>query len=213
MGSRVNVQGQDSKKEKTESAHYENQQQQKRKKKKKEKRKQNKNTHTKKQRKWLGLLGTTQLTLAWINLRLKVIRDYYRKFRKPRKEVAEVVKRLAYNVGDLGSIPGSRRSSGEGNGTPLQYSCLENPMDRGAWWATVHGVAKSRTRLSDITHSLYVGQSDFYTQTFSQNSQSNFKRQPLLLLLLNLFYGKGQQLFQDHKAFGTAGVWPPSTCF
>ena len=41
--------------------------------------------------------------------------------------------------------------TGEGNGTPLQYSCLENPMDRGAWWAAVHGVAKSRTRLSDFT--------------------------------------------------------------
>ena len=41
--------------------------------------------------------------------------------------------------------------SGEGNGTPLQYSCLENPMDRGAWWAPVHGVAKSRARLSDFT--------------------------------------------------------------
>ena len=40
---------------------------------------------------------------------------------------------------------------GEGDGTPLQYSCLENPMDRGAWWATVHGVAKSQTRLSDFT--------------------------------------------------------------
>ena len=40
---------------------------------------------------------------------------------------------------------------GEGNGTPLQYSCLENPMDRGAWWAAVHGVAKSQTRLSDFT--------------------------------------------------------------
>ena len=49
------------------------------------------------------------------------------------------VKASAYNVGDLGSIPGSGRSPGEGNGTPLQYSCLENPMDRGAWWATVHG--------------------------------------------------------------------------
>ena len=47
--------------------------------------------------------------------------------------------------GDLGSIPGSGRSPGEGNGNPLQYSCLENPMDRGAWWATVHGVPKSRT--------------------------------------------------------------------
>ena len=50
-----------------------------------------------------------------------------------------------YNVGDPGSIPGSGRSPGEGTGNPLQYSCLENPMDRGAWWATVHGVAKSRT--------------------------------------------------------------------
>ena len=44
---------------------------------------------------------------------------------------------------------------GEGNGTPLQYSCLENPMDRGAWWATVHGVAKSQTRLSDFTFTFH----------------------------------------------------------
>ena len=61
------------------------------------------------------------------------------------------VKASACNVGDLGSIPGSGRSPGEGNGNPLQYSCLENPMDGGAWWATVHGVAKSRTQLSDFT--------------------------------------------------------------
>ena len=54
----------------------------------------------------------------------------------------------ACNVGDLGSIPGLGRSPGEGNGNPLQYSCLENPMDGGAWWAIVHGVAKSRTQLS-----------------------------------------------------------------
>ena len=53
------------------------------------------------------------------------------------------------NAEDLGSIPGSGRSSGDGNGNPLQYSCLENPMDRGAWWATVHGVAESQTSLSD----------------------------------------------------------------
>ena len=61
------------------------------------------------------------------------------------------VKVSACNAGDLGSIPGSGRSPGEGNGNPLQYSCLENPMDGGAWWATVHGVAESRTRLSDFT--------------------------------------------------------------
>ena len=51
----------------------------------------------------------------------------------------------ACNVGDPGSIPGSGRSPGEGNGNPLQYSCLENSMDGGAWWATVYGVPKSRT--------------------------------------------------------------------
>ena len=55
------------------------------------------------------------------------------------------VEASAFNVGDLGSIPGSGRSPGEGNGNPLQCSCLENPMDGGAWWATVHRVAKSRT--------------------------------------------------------------------
>ena len=60
-------------------------------------------------------------------------------------------KASACNVGDLGLIPGSGRSSGEGNGNPLQYSCLENPMDGGAQWATVHGVTKSQTRLSDFT--------------------------------------------------------------
>ena len=53
-------------------------------------------------------------------------------------------KESAYNAGDLGSIPESGRSSGKGNGNPLQYSCLENPMDRGAWWATVHGVTESQ---------------------------------------------------------------------
>ena len=58
-------------------------------------------------------------------------------------------KESACNAGDLGSIPGSGRSPGEGNGNPLQYSCPENPMDRGAWQAIVHGVTKSRTRLSD----------------------------------------------------------------
>ena len=62
------------------------------------------------------------------------------------------VKASACNAGDLGSIPGLGRSPGEGNGNPLQYSCLENPMDGGAWWATVHRVAKSRTQLSDFTH-------------------------------------------------------------
>ena len=62
-------------------------------------------------------------------------------------------KESAWNAGDLGLIPGSGRSPGEGNSYPLQYSCLENPTDRGAWRATVQGVAKSQTR---PTLSLYV---------------------------------------------------------
>ena len=60
-----------------------------------------------------------------------------------------VVKNSSANAGDTGSIPGWGRSPEEGNGNPLQYSCLGNPMDRDAWWATVHGVAKSWTPLSN----------------------------------------------------------------
>ena len=53
------------------------------------------------------------------------------------------------------NLPDFRTMNGEGNGTPLQYSCLENPTDGGAWWAAVHGVAKSRTRLSDFTFTFH----------------------------------------------------------
>ena len=59
-----------------------------------------------------------------------------------------MIKNLSANTRDSGSIPGLGRSAGVGNGILLQYSCLENSMNRGAWWATVHGVAKSQTRLS-----------------------------------------------------------------
>ena len=62
-----------------------------------------------------------------------------------------MVKKLPDNEGDIrdrGSIPGSGRSPGGGHGNPLEYSCLENPMDRGVWWATGHRVAKSQTRVS-----------------------------------------------------------------
>ena len=58
-----------------------------------------------------------------------------------------VVKNLPATAGDIGSIPGSGRSLGGGHGNPLQYSCLENPMDREAWQATVHKVTKSQTQL------------------------------------------------------------------
>ena len=72
------------------------------------------------------------------------------------REDGSEVKAFARNAGDLGFIPGLGRSSGGGNGNPLQNSCLENPMDRGAWWATVHGVAKSRIGLSDFTSTSYI---------------------------------------------------------
>ena len=58
-------------------------------------------------------------------------------------------KESACSAGDLGSVPGLGRSPEEGNGNPLQYSCLENPMDGGTWQTTVHGVTKSQTQLSD----------------------------------------------------------------
>ena len=87
-----------------------------------------------------------------------------------------VSKESAWNAGDLNSIPGSGRSPGEGNGYPLQYSCLENPMDRGAWWATVHRVAKNQTQLNSYTW--HTGKalwdqasaySSSFSCTFSQN--------------------------------------------
>ena len=64
-------------------------------------------------------------------------------------------KASACNAGDLGLIPGSGRCPGDVNGNPLQYSCLENPMDGGAWWATVYGVTRSRTRLRDFTFTFH----------------------------------------------------------
>ena len=63
-----------------------------------------------------------------------------------------VVKNLLANAGDAGSIPRSGRSTGVGNGNPFQYSCLENSLDRRAWWFTVHRVTKSPTQLSDWVH-------------------------------------------------------------
>ena len=71
-------------------------------------------------------------------------------------QVALVVKNPPTNAGDAGSVPGCGRSPGEGNGNPLQYSCLENPMDGGAWWTLGCGVVKSPTQLSTRTDHLKV---------------------------------------------------------
>ena len=77
-------------------------------------------------------------------LRLLCHLHFFRGFRG-----GSVGKEPACNAGDLGLIPMLGRAPGGGHGNPLQYSCLENPRDRGAWWAAVHGAPKSRTRLHD----------------------------------------------------------------
>ena len=80
-----------------------------------------------------------------------------------------MVKNPPTNAGDTREkvlIPGSERSPGEGTGNPPQYSCPENSMDRGAWWATVHGVTKSRTRLSNWAHTHTVDKDDHIAQGF-----------------------------------------------
>ena len=89
-------------------------------------------------------------------------------------------KASAYNAGDPGSIPGSGRCLGEGNGNPLQYRCLENPMEGGAWWATVHGVTKSWTRLSDFTFTghyrlVYLNYAFLLTEELRTQSKTEHK--------------------------------------
>ena len=91
-------------------------------------------------------------------------------------EISSVGKESACNARDLGSIPGSGRSSGEWNGNPLQYSCLENPMDTGAWWATVHGAARVRhdlvTKPHEILYDLILGYLvDYLSDHFPQPHQ------------------------------------------
>ena len=71
----------------------------------------------------------------------------------------------------MGSIPGSGRSPGGGSGNPLQYSCLENPMDRGPWWATVHGVAKSWTQLSVHVKLIFWCVNKFYLSNMNYFSE------------------------------------------
>ena len=92
--------------------------------------------------------GPSPRALLSMNMISDTIVDHYIQYPQWASQVALVVKNPPANVGDMrdaGLIPGLGRSPGGEHGTPLQYSCLENPMDRGAWWATVHGVAKSQT--------------------------------------------------------------------
>ena len=81
-------------------------------------------------------------------------------------------------TGDTGSIPGSGRSPGGGNGNPLRYSCLENPMDRGAWWATVHRVAKSQRRLKWLSTHEHVCSIPFVLKVWLSRLQHQHQLSP-----------------------------------
>ena len=109
----------------------------------------------------LGFLHWQDVKPGVTNISLSIFREGQAKASFPGGSDA---KASAWNVGDQGSIPGSGRSCGEGNGNPIQHPCLENPMDRRAWYATVHGVAKSWTRLSAFTHSLTQAKAETSSQ-------------------------------------------------
>ena len=94
--------------------------------------------------------------------------------------MAQWVKNLPANTGDLGLTPGSGRSPRGGNGNPFQYSCLENPMDRGALWATVHGVTKSQTQLRGHT-----------SQYLAKEQQRNHREKIIMIKVeMNERFGK-----------------------
>ena len=99
-------------------------------------------------RKPLGIqvgLGTHEVGIWFFSHYVKIINSVYLIEASPSGSVS---KESAYDAGDLGSISGLERSPGEGNGNTCQYTCLGNPMDRGAWWPTVHGVARVRHNLA-----------------------------------------------------------------
>ena len=113
-------------------------------------------------------------------------------------------KESACNAGNLGLIPGLGRSPGEGNGSPLQYSCLENPMDRGTWWATVHEVAKSQNMTERLTLSI----SDMTEITFQKprakanplfgESHISTKHFHFKIKIKNYFWSQSSQRVASH---------------
>jgi len=106
--------------------------------------------------------------------------------------VALVVKNLSANEGDVkeaGSIPELGRSPGEGNGNPLQHSCLENPMDRGTWRAALHGISQSQTRLKQLSmHSYIYIFSQIYVFIYIYSKSSLYIWKFLVHILLKLSF-------------------------
>ena len=98
-----------------------------------------------------------------------------------------MVKKPPANAGDMrdvGSVPGSGRSPGEGNGNALQYSCLENPMVRGAWQVTAHGVTKSRTRLKQLSTTTATAPFIFNVQS-NIWAQASFEKQAFCYIIFS----------------------------
>ena len=141
--------------------------------------------------------------------------------------VALVVKNPPASAGDVrdaDSIPGLRRSTGEGNGNPLQYSCLENPTDRGAWWATVYRVSQSRTRLKQLAAP--VCRTANYICLASQGTQIGNTSHPhhrdtcgfcffscVARFSGSLYQDRGESSFLTQCVFYMKNrVWPLSTC-
>ena len=111
----------------------------------------------------------------------------------------------AGDAGHTGSIPGSGRSPGVGHGNPFQYSCLENPIHRRAWWATVHGVAKSQTQLSNF----YFSHPIHSSQTFKLPTQHNLANLQLFAsYLLQLGFPRGSAGKESACNVGDLGSIP-----
>ena len=119
--------------------------------------------------------------------------------------MAQTAKNLPANAKNAGSVPGLERSPGEGNGYPLQYSRLENPMDRGAWWATVHGVTKNQTGLGTNTHT--------HTHTHTHTRSNSDPSFGFALLCFLLHFHKGcwiasTQRHPEHHLFTPSPTHP-----
>ena len=113
-----------------------------------------------------------------------------------------MAKNLPANAGDVGSVPGLGRSPGGGKSTPLQYSCLGNPMDRGARWATVHGVAKSQTQFSDSTSTEMFNNVVLVSGVQQSDSAIHIL---VSILLQNLFPLRLSQNIEHHSLCYAAG--------
>ena len=110
-------------------------------------------------------------------------------------------------TGDVSSIPASGRSPGEGHGNPLQYSCLENPMDRGAWWAAVHGVTKSWTRLKRLsTHAHLLNLCCWWCLQFG--GSLNITKQWWLVIFSYLFFFLNPVGLATRKTLAYKSIFP-----